>query len=50
MMRRAIIFEKVIAPTLWVIGVVAVCLFAHHDQRAVADSLHPVSLAFDGTP
>lgn len=51
MMRPAVFFEKVIAPALWVIGVVTVCLFAHHDQAlAVVDKAHPVSLAFDRAP
>lgn len=51
MTRPAVFFERVIAPALWVIGVVSVCLFAHHDQAlAVVDKAHPVSLAFDGTP
>jgi hypothetical protein len=31
MTHRAKFFESVIAPTLWVIGVVSICIFAHHD-------------------
>jgi hypothetical protein len=31
MTDRAKFFESLIAPALWVIGVVSICIFAHHD-------------------
>ncbi len=46
MMHRAVFFENIIAPTLWVFGVVSVCSLAHHDKAPVIeDSQRPVSLA-----
>ncbi len=31
MTLRSHLFQTVVAPALWVIGVVFVCLFAHHE-------------------